>query len=500
MYQGFIMLFNSFEFIIFFPIVVLIYLIIPKRIKPVWLLAASYYFYMCWNAKYIFLIIFTTLITYIAALLIDKSEKKPLRKFCLTFGITVNLLVLFLFKYFDFFLGNLNNVLSLAGKSQVSNPFDLLLPVGISFYTFQAIGYVIDVYRGDVAAEKNIINYALFVSFFPQLVAGPIERSKNLLTQIKSIREKNLFKYDSMVSGFGLMLWGLFLKTNIADRAAIVVDEVFGNYQIYGTVELVIAALLFTLQIYADFAGYSSIAIGAARVMGINLCMNFNTPYFAVSLADFWSRWHISLSTWFKDYVYIPLGGNRKGKIRKYLNLLITFLVSGLWHGASWNFVVWGLLHGIYRVVGEITTPARSFIVDKLQVKKDVFSFNLLRRIITFILVSFAWIFFRAKTLSLATDYISRMFTRFNPWALFDESVYNIGLNRSEFSILAVCLVVLFAVSAVSYKRKEDIGAIMARQNLWFRWLVYIVAVVVILVYGVYGIHFDSTKFIYFDF
>ena len=494
------MLFNSFEFVIYFPIVFFAYLVLPKRIKPVWLLLASYYFYMCWNAKYIVLILFTTLITYVSALLIGNTDKIKTKKIYLAGGITVNLLVLFLFKYFDFFISNINSILSKFGISQLSNPFDFLLPVGISFYTFQAIGYVIDVYRGDTPAEKNIINYALFVSFFPQLVAGPIERSKNLLSQIKTIREKNLFNYESMVSGFGIMLWGLFLKVMIADRAAVLVDNVFLSYYSYGTVELILAALLFSVQIYADFAGYSSIAIGAARVLGINLCANFNTPYFAISIADFWSRWHISLSTWFKDYVYIPLGGNRKGKFRKYLNLLITFLVSGLWHGASWNYVVWGLLHGIYRVFGEITANFRDKAYDLLNVKRNVFSFNLLKRIVTFILVAFAWIFFRARSLKVAIGYISKMFTRFNPWVLSDESIYTLGLDRQEFSTLLISLVLLFAVSYVTYKRKTDIGTIIASQNLWFRWVVFIGIIVTILVFGEYGINFDSAKFIYFDF
>ncbi|MBR5994594.1 MAG: MBOAT family protein [Lachnospiraceae bacterium] len=494
------MLFNSFEFIIFFPIVVAAYLILPKRIKPVWLLLSSYFFYMCWNAKYIVLILFSTLVTYLTAILIDRERPAKVRKAILACGITLNLLVLFLFKYFDFFLSNISHITEKIGMGSLSNPFSFVLPVGISFYTFQAVGYVIDVYRGDVKAEKNIINYALFVSFFPQLVAGPIERSKNLLTQIKSIREKNLFSYDSMVSGFGLMLWGMLLKTMIADRAAVFVDNIFSTYSMYGTVELVFGALLFTLQIYADFSGYSAIAIGAARVMGINLCTNFNTPYFATSIADFWARWHISLSTWFKDYVYIPLGGNRKGKVRKYINLIITFLVSGLWHGASWNYVAWGLLHGLYRVIGEVTGSIRAKAYDALHVKKDVFSYNLLKRLITFVLVAFAWIFFRARSLKVAVGYIHRMFTRFNPWALFDESLFLHGLDRREFAILAYMIALLLIVSFLTYKKKQDVGVLLAEQNLWFRWTVYVAVIVGVLVFGEYGVNFESAKFIYFDF
>ncbi|MBP5152130.1 MAG: MBOAT family protein [Lachnospiraceae bacterium] len=494
------MLFNSFEFVIFFPVVAGLYFILPKKVNPVWLLLSSYFFYMCWNVYYVSLILFTTVITFLSAILIEKVSKKKAKKAVLIGGIGVNLLILFVFKYFDFFLDNLNKLLGLAGHGGIVNPFDLLLPVGISFYTFQAIGYVVDVYRGDTPAERNIINYALFVSFFPQLVAGPIERSKNLLSQIKEIRNRRLFDYESAVSGFVIMLWGLFMKTVIADRAAIVVDRVFSNYYTFGFFELFLGALLFTLQIYADFAGYSSIAIGSARVMGIKLMDNFNTPYFAVSITDFWNRWHISLSTWFKDYVYIPLGGNRKGKLRKYLNLFITFIVSGLWHGASWSFMAWGFIHGFYRVVGEITAPFKNRLYDRLGVKRDVFSFNLLRRLTTFLLVVFAWIFFRARSLKLALDYIKRMFLHINPWVLFGEDLYTLGLDRREFMILLAAVLLLFVVSLLKYRKNTDLGGFLIDQNLWFKWAVMILLVIVILVYGEYGINFDSAKFIYFDF
>ena len=494
------MLFNSFEFIIYFPIVVIIYRLLPKIVKPVWLLAASYYFYMCWNVKYAVLIVFTTLVTYAAGLIIDKVKNKSGQRAVLIGGIGVNLLVLFLFKYFNFFLNNCNGILGLFGHAPISSPFHFLLPVGISFYTFQAIGYVVDVYRGDTKAEKNIINYALFVSFFPQLVAGPIERSKNLLSQIKDMSKKNLMTYEGMVAGFGTMLWGLFLKMVIADRASIAVDKVFDNYHSYGTVELVLAAILFSIQIYADFAGYSAVAIGAAKVIGVRLCENFNTPYFAENITDFWARWHISLSTWFKDYVYIPLGGNRKGKVRKYVNLLITFILSGLWHGAAWNFLAWGLLHGIYRVIEEITRPAKEWACDKLQIKKDVFSFTFTKMCINFVLVAFAWIFFRAESIKDAFGYIARIFTNFNPWNLFNESIFTLGLDRREFTVLFAAIILVIVISVLKYKKNVEIGIFLEKQNLWFRWAAFIALAIVILVYGKYGMEFDSAKFIYFDF
>lgn len=494
------MLFNSLEFILFFPAVTLGFFLLPKKVKPVWLLLASYFFYMCWNPYYIVLILLTTFVTFLSGILIDKSKGQSSKRLIMVLCIVFNIGILVLFKYFDFILLNLNKVFGVFGVRAVSNPFNFLLPVGISFYTFQAIGYVIDVYRKDVKAERNFIDYALFVSFFPQLVAGPIERSRNLLCQIKDIRKKNLFDHQNAVSGFGLMLWGLFLKMVIADRAAIFVDKVFTEYYAFGSVELIFGAVLFSLQIYADFAGYSSVAIGAARVMGIRLMDNFDTPYFSKSIAEFWRRWHISLSFWFRDYLYIPLGGNRKGTLRKYLNLFITFMVSGLWHGASWNYVAWGAVHGIYQIVGGMTKPIRERCYDRLNVKRNTFSFDFLKRIITFLLVAFAWIFFRARSLKASLIYISRMFTCFDPWVLFNEGIYGVALSRKEFNILIVSVIVLFAVSVIKYRKKIDIGTFLYEENLWFRWAALIGLILSIVVFGEYGIDFSSAKFIYFDF
>lgn len=351
------MQFNSFDFLCFFPIVIAIYFVIPRKTRYLWLLAASYYFYMGWNPKYALLIAFSTVVTYFSGIFIekinnrisDKNEtdeeyKKAIRqkKQVVAVSFTVNLLILVFFKYFDFLLGNINGILSRFGISIVEKPFDVLLPVGISFYTFQALSYTMDVYRNEIKAEKNILKYALFVSFFPQLVAGPIERSKNLLKQIETVHTFDLWNYERITKGLTVMLWGFFQKMVIADRIAILVDNVYDKYWLYGSSALILATILFAFQIYCDFGSYSNIAIGAAEVMGFSLMENFDTPYFSTSIKEFWRRWHISLSTWFRDYLYIPLGGNRKGTFRKYLNLIITFLVSGLWHGASWSFIVWG--------------------------------------------------------------------------------------------------------------------------------------------------------------
>lgn len=431
------MLFNSIDFFVFFPVVVLVYQVIPKKIRYLWLLLASYYFYMNWNAKYALLIGFSTIITYLCGISIEQIKnhnsllrlKGCLLKIMIAFGVTINLGVLFFFKYFDFFLENVNRVLSIFHIQLLSKPFDVMLPVGISFYTFQALGYIIDVYRGEIKAERNLFRYALFVSFFPQLVAGPIERSKNLLEQIRKIPSQKNVSFENVVNGFTIILYGLFLKMVLADRISILVNTVFGQVFMYGTIELVIGAIGFAIQIYCDFGSYSLIAIGTAQVMGFELMENFNTPYFAHSIKDFWRRWHISLSSWLRDYLYIPLGGNRHGKIRKYINIMVTFLMSGLWHGASWNYVIWGGLHGIYQVIGEMTNPLRGKIQNILKINTTCDSYRLWQVGSTFFLTTFAWIFFRADSLKDALYYISRMVTKWNPWVMFDGGIYELGLN-----------------------------------------------------------------------
>lgn len=494
------MLFNSLDFLIFFPIVVLIYLIVPRKLKYVWLLIASYYFYMSWNVKYVGLLLFSTIVTYFSGILIAKAHGNRQKKLVVAVSFLANLSVLGFFKYFDFFLHNLNKVLAVAHVRLIDNPFSFLLPVGISFYTFQALSYTMDVYRGKVAPEKNLLKYALFVSFFPQLVAGPIEKTENLLRQINESTRKKIVSFDKFVSGFALMLWGLFMKMVIADRISIFVDGVFRNLYMAGTVETTLAAAAFAIQIYGAFAGYSSVAVGAARIMGFELTENFNAPYFADSIGDFWHRWHISLSTWFRDYLYIPLGGNRKGKLRKYCNLLITFSISGLWHGAAWTFIFWGAIHGLYQVIGDLLRPVRKKVAELLKVKTDAFSHKLGKILTTFVLVDFAWIFFRAESMEQIRFFFNRMFTRFNPWVLFDESLFAYGIDRREWSILVPALLILFVVDLLRYRTNRNFGDLLVRQNLWFQYAVMFLLIASILVYGEYGINFDSNQFIYFQF
>lgn len=494
------MLFNSVDFLIFFPIVVLIYFVIPRKLKYIWLLIASYYFYMSWDAKYVVLLFFSTVVTYLSGIFIEKASGSTQKKLVVAVSFIANLSVLGFFKYFDFFLHNVNKILAIAQIRLIDNPFSFLLPVGISFYTFQALGYTMDVYRGKTAPERNLLKYALFVSFFPQLVAGPIEKTEHLLGQIqKSCREK-MVSFDKLISGFALMLWGLFMKMVVADRISVFVDGVFKDLYMAGTVETVLAAVAFAIQIYGDFAGYSAVAIGAARIMGFDLVENFDTPYFADSIGDFWRRWHISLSTWFRDYLYIPLGGNRKGRLRKYCNLMITFCFSGLWHGAAWTYIIWGGIHGLYQVAGDLLKPVKKKINEFLHVRTDVFSYKLGKIFTTFVLVDFAWIFFRADSVGQIRLFFNRMFTRFNPWVLFDEGIFRYGIDRREWGILAVALLVLLAVDLLRYKKRINLGDFLIRQNLWFQYAVLFLLTVSILVYGEYGINFDSKQFIYFQF
>ena len=496
------MQFNTIDFMVFFPVVVLVYFVIPRKIRTFWLLVASYFFYMSWNAKYAVLIGLSTLITYISALLLDNvgTDDRRYRKLTLAVCIIVNLGLLGVFKYANFFIESIDSLISILHITNIEQHFDILLPVGISFYTFQAIGYVIDVYRGDTRAEKNLIRYALFVSFFPQLVAGPIERSKNLLNQIDNIQEICVVNIRRITSGIIIMIWGLFVKMVIADRIAILVNTVFDNYRSYGSIELGAAALGFTLQIYCDFGSYSLVALGAARVMGLDLMENFVSPYFATSIADFWSRWHISLTTWFRDYLYIPLGGNRKGTARKYINIMIVFLVSGLWHGADWSYVLWGGIHGLYRVIGESTLRIRSKFATKLNVNTRCFSWRLLKIMTTFLFVAFAWIFFRAPSIQDAFGYIHHMITNPNPWVLFNEGVYSLGLSRPEMNILAVSVTLLVLVDIIRYKKGMLIDAFLFSQNIWFEWSVIIILIVMVFVFGQYGPDFNPQQFIYFQF
>ncbi|MCI8561380.1 MAG: MBOAT family protein [Dorea sp.] len=483
------MIFNSIEFLIFFPAVMLIYFYIPQKLKTYWLLAASYYFYMCWNVKYILLLLMSTIITYAAALMMEHIRTH--KKLIVAGSFITNLSILAAFKYYNFFSDAIAELFYDLGIAVSIPRFDVLLPVGISFYIFQALGYTMDVYRGEVEAEKNFVNYALFVSFFPQLVAGPIERTKNLLHQIK---EPHYFEEKRVAYGLQLMVWGLFKKIVIADKAAILVDTVYGNYHVYGGWELVIATVLFAVQIYCDFSSYSDIAIGAAQVMGFTLMQNFRQPYFSQSVSEFWRRWHISLSTWFRDYLYIPLRGGRCKPLRHYMNLMIVFLVSGLWHGANWTYVIWGGINGCYQVIENFLKHRFGF-----KLSSETFGGKVFRMSGTFLLINFSWIFFRADNLSAALGIIKRMFSVNNPWIFFDGSLGGMGLDFKDLFVLFLSLEILAFVSILQYLGIQ-IRECISRQNIVFRYMVYVMSVVFIIIFGIYGAAYDATSFIYFQF
>ncbi len=495
------MLFNSIHFMLFFPIVTLMYFLIIPKIRWIWLLISSYYFYMCWNPKYAILIGFSTVVTYLSGILISNAnsikneiKREKVKVIFVALSLVINLGILFFFKYYDFFFYNISRVFSIVNIKVNYPMFDIILPVGISFYTFQALSYTIDVYRGDIEAEKNLGKYALFVSFFPQLVAGPIEKSKDLLNQFNNTYS---FEYERVKSGLLLMLWGFFQKIVVADRAAIMVNTIYNSPSTYGGFQIIIATLFFSFQIYCDFASYSNIAIGAAKVMGFQLTNNFDQPYFSRSIKDFWRRWHISLSSWFRDYLYIPLGGSRKGKLRTYINIMIVFLSSGLWHGASINFVVWGGLHGIYQIIGDMLRPIKDRFIKLFNIRSNVFSYKLMQIVINFTLVNFAWIFFRASSFSNAKILVKNLFI-FNPWVLIDGSLFTLGLDKREFLVVLLSIILVVIVDLL--QRKMNIFEALSEQNLLFRWGIYISTIVIILIFGSYGPTYSAQQFIYFQF
>ena len=429
------MLFNSVSFFIFFPLVALAYFACGRFVRrnmasQVLLLAASLYFYACWNPWYLFLILFSVAATWLGAIAL---EGKPVRQKKLVVALVViaNLGILFFFKYYDFFCDSVDWFARLFGDTNAADErmlprFSLLLPVGISFYTFQALGYMIDVYRGDIRAERNFITYALFVTFFPQLVAGPIERSRNLLPQFKT---DHAFDYNRATAGMRLFAWGLFKKVVVADQLALYVDALYWAADVATGLALLLATFFFAFQIFCDFSGYSDMAIGVAKILGFTLMKNFDRPYTATSIGEFWRQWHISLSTWFKDYVYIPLGGNRCGPIRHSLNLMATFMVSGLWHGASWHFVAWGAAHGLLQIADTSTVRIRKSLRLRMGLETAGGirpAWRLVQALGTFVLVVLAWMLFRANTMADAAVIWSKFL------ALPQELVMTFKLAQSE--------------------------------------------------------------------
>lgn len=481
------MLFNSIDFLIFLPIVFILYWAFPHKYRWALILISSYYFYMSWNAKYMILILFTTFMSYAAALLIEKFEDKTIRKLIITATLILCLGVLFFFKYFNFVSSSVTDFLNLFTLQLHPVTLNLILPVGISFYTFQTLSYVIDVYRGDIKAERHFGIYAAFISFFPQLVAGPIERSRHLLPQIKAVHR---FDYDKAVYGTKIMLWGYFKKIVIADMLAAYVDVAYVNQKTNTGFMWILATFFFTLQIYCDFSGYSDIAIGTAKLLDIDLMTNFKSPYFASSIREFWRRWHISLSTWFKDYVYIPLGGNRCSKVRRSFNLLVTFLVSGLWHGANWTYIIWGAVHGIAQIIESVFAKSlKAFRAHKIG--------NILSTIFVFLFCSFAWIFFRAETLTDAVHIISHMFTGIGNFSAYIETGL-IALGLNDTAALAYIFGLVFLLMLYDYLNKDnDLILTVTQKHPAFQWCFYTALGLFVVFFAQKGV---AAEFVYFQF
>ena len=482
------MLFNSFEFLVFFPVVTVLYFLLPGKYRWLHLLIASCVFYAAFIPAYLLILFLTIVIDYYAGLMISKSEGKR-RKSFLALSIVANVLVLAVFKYYNFFIDNVNGLLELVHIHATPLPFlDIILPIGLSFHTFQAMSYTIEVYRRKFPPEKHFGYYALYVMFYPQLVAGPIERPQNVLPQL---HQYHSYDHEKMLSGLRLMLWGLFKKVVIADRLAIMVDTVYNNPDQYSGFAYIVATIFFGIQIYCDFSGYSDIAIGTARTMGIDLMVNFRRPYFSATISEFWKRWHISLSSWFRDYLYIPLGGNRVSVSHRNLNLFIVFLVSGFWHGASWNFVIWGALHGLFLIVGSHMQKIFPFL------KKS----NLFNIVITFLLANFTWIFFRAANFHDAMQIVTHLFSApTNGGGYFalrhDDSVGNVlylGFPLWKF-LGSLSLICLLFVS--DWLIEKDFIPVFDRKPVFIRWSAYYILILVILVWGI----FETNQFIYFQF
>lgn len=483
------MIFTSIQFCFFFLIVLVCYYLLPNKIKPIFLVIVSYLFYMFQGAMYILLLLFVTLSTYNFALLFERTQKY--RKALLIIGIVSNFSILFFFKYFNFFVASLNKILLKFNFETISITNEFALPIGISFYMFQAVGYLVDVYCTKTKAEKNLINYSLFVSFFPLVLSGPIERSTNLLKQIPQRKE---FRIENIKNGVLVMSYGFFIKLVIADRIAIFVNSVYSNYEVYQGIVLLLAAVLYSIQIYCDFCGYSLIAAGVSETLGFHVINNFNQPYLSVSVQDFWKRWHISLSTWFRDYVYIPLGGSRCGNLKRYRNLMITFLISGLWHGANYTYIFWGGLNGLLQIIEQCLGKLRLF-----SIKNKEYSYNLLRRTINFLVMTFTWVFFRADSLDMALGIVRNIFKGCNMWVIFDGTLLKFGLLFTDWIILILGIIILFWFD-VKHENGYHIRQMLYRQDIWFRWIIYVGITMAILLFGVYGPQFSATDFIYFQY
>lgn len=477
------MLFNSFEFALFLTAVFCLYWLIARSLRKqnFLLFISSYIFYACWDWRFLFLLTFSTLLDYTSVLIINKNKNDKKRKFWFFLSIGVNLSLLGIFKYYNFFIESLVRLLSNIGLKVNDLTFEIILPVGISFYTFHGLSYIIDVFKKKVEPERNFLDYAIFVSFFPLLVAGPIERATNLLPQIKI---KRIFDYSKAVDGLRQIIWGLFKKIVIADNCAEIVNNIFNSTQPQSGSDLMLGAILFAFQIYGDFSGYSDIAIGTARLFGIELLRNFAFPYFSRDIAEFWRRWHISLSSWFKDYLYIPLGGGRGGDFLRIRNTLIIFIVSGLWHGANWTFITWGLINAIYILPSIILKSNRAHIEIVAQGRLLPSKKEVLQMGMTFLLTAFAWVFFRASNIQQALVYID---------GIFSKSLFSLPTIRPV--TLSLLLMFFLTVEWVGREQKYAIEKLGLRWKSPLRYTLYYVIIIALFLFN--G---KNQEFIYFQF
>jgi alginate O-acetyltransferase complex protein AlgI len=477
------MFFNSLQFAYFLPVVFLAYWFFPNKSKTSQnfiLIAASYYFYSCWNWKFSYLLLFSTLLVYLTAIKIENTTSEISRKIWLWFGISVSIGLLAAFKYYDFFAKSFSELINGFGFHSSPILLKLILPVGISFYTFHGLSYVIDIYYKRIKAEKNIIDYSLFVSYFPLLVAGPIERATHLLPQLKVKRE---FSFEKAKEGIYQIIWGLVKKVVIADTCSIYANAVFDNYNSMNSLSLILGAVYFAFQIYGDFSGYSDIALGTSKLFGIDLLKNFDFPYFSRDIAEFWRKWHISLSSWFRDYIYIPLGGSKGSKLFQIRNVFVIFLVSGFWHGANWTYVAWGFINALYFIPLLVLNRNRNNL-DSFKISFNLSSVRILLNIlITFTITCLAWIFFRAKTIHDAISYIQRMVTDLN----FTPQYFK--FERYNYEI--IIMILLFVM--VEWNNRYKIEPLSGR----YSWLKVSLSILAIIALGIFT---DYKNFIYFQF
>lgn len=492
------MSFNSFDYMFFLAAVAIIYYLLPQKVKRIWLVGVSLFFYAKWDVRYLAIIAGCIAVTYASALLVEKNrDKNPLCKWIVAFATICCIGILAVFKYSEFIISNINTCLSVAGTNKQISVAGIILSVGISFITLQGLGYVIDVYRGKYAAEKNIIVYALFMSFFPQIACGPIGRGGDLLPQYhKDVH----FDVDRVRLGLLTFAYGLFLKIVVADNINAFITPIIENYSNHNGMELFLATILIGIQIYADFYGYSLMALGTGRVLSVELMCNFKQPYLDGSFRDFWRDWHISLTSWLTDYLYIPLGGNRKGKLRKYINQMIVFLCSGLWHAAAWHYIAWGGINGMYLVVEDCLGKKMATLWDKTGVNRDRKAWKFVKWLFMTFFISIAWLFFKAPSFSSALGIIKLMIKDFRPGWFLAESCYDTFGSSWQFAIILISLAVMFAVDWMQKKKGTDVIQLVFNQQVVVRWCIYLLLLYVIVCWGAYGEGFEQTQFVYFEF